>query len=519
MFIYQAVLPEGGTFSVTFDRAPDFALAFVNGIRVTSSPLTTVSKGRVNPVTSFPISGAPAGATLQIVCMSFGRTKYGGPQMRADGRGLSQNVYLNGKPLTNWTMTLAPLTPSQLATFPFSATAPSSNRPFLARATLGIGTPKDMYVDMSTWGTGYVFVNGRNLGRYWTAAGPQTRLYCPGVWLARGANEIIVFEFTQGSAGSLSFFGSSNLPYSASAPPPPVTAALNANSPYFIQNVYSGLNLDLMPAIAGATNMYPGVARSSNSKSQIWTVGVGSSGDAIIANASTGLLLGVGNQQPSPGSPVIASLANGSPSQNWKISGGAAGVFNLTSVPSQLMLDVDGETKAPTSIASTGSTSAIVIQTPANPNKQWLFSQEWRFISAFFISGGVYTIKMASGGLMLDAPGGTLGLASASEGTEQHWTLTSPDSLNWVLTNVSNGEALDVAGQGTTSGTPLDVWTPNGGSNQVFQFVSRGNSTYCMVGTQSGLPVGTSSSSGTVAIALSASNGSSIQDWIFTRVG
>jgi beta-galactosidase len=46
---------------------------------------------------------------------------------------------------------------------------------------------------MSNWGKGVVYVNGHHLGRYWSV-GPQQTLYLPGVWLNKGANEIVVFE-------------------------------------------------------------------------------------------------------------------------------------------------------------------------------------------------------------------------------------------------------------------------------------------------------------------------------------
>ncbi|PHM65997.1 Beta-galactosidase [Xenorhabdus stockiae] len=212
--VYQTELPKSGyDLSVEFNRPPDFALAFLNGVRVTSDVLTTVKGGKISPVTSFKIDDVPPNSILQIVCMSFGRANYGGDEMRTDGRGLSGNVILNGDVLTNWKMTLYPLLASQLAKLPFGINKPTSPRPFFAKAILTIDIPKDMYIDMSSWGTGYVLVNGHNLGRYWTLAGPQTRLYCPGVWLNSGSNTIIIFEFTQATAGTLSFFSSSNLPY------------------------------------------------------------------------------------------------------------------------------------------------------------------------------------------------------------------------------------------------------------------------------------------------------------------
>jgi beta-galactosidase len=47
---------------------------------------------------------------------------------------------------------------------------------------------------MSAWQKGFLWVNGKNLGRFWNV-GPQQRLYCPGVWLKRGLNIVQVFDF------------------------------------------------------------------------------------------------------------------------------------------------------------------------------------------------------------------------------------------------------------------------------------------------------------------------------------
>ena len=46
---------------------------------------------------------------------------------------------------------------------------------------------------MEDWGKGIVFINGKNIGRYWHV-GPQQTLYVPGVWLKKGQNEIVIFE-------------------------------------------------------------------------------------------------------------------------------------------------------------------------------------------------------------------------------------------------------------------------------------------------------------------------------------
>lgn len=40
------------------------------------------------------------------------------------------------------------------------------------------------------WSKGVVFINGKNLGRYWST-GPQQTLYVPGPWLHRGDNQVL----------------------------------------------------------------------------------------------------------------------------------------------------------------------------------------------------------------------------------------------------------------------------------------------------------------------------------------
>jgi len=51
----------------------------------------------------------------------------------------------------------------------------------------------DTYLDMRQWGKGVVWVNGHNLGRYWSV-GPQQTVYVPMEWLKKTKNEVIVVE-------------------------------------------------------------------------------------------------------------------------------------------------------------------------------------------------------------------------------------------------------------------------------------------------------------------------------------
>lgn len=80
-----------------------------------------------------------------------------------------------------WTLYKIPLDQS---IFTWSKAPVSSREPALLKASLSLNATEigDTYLDMSQWNKGYVWVNGHNLGRYWSV-GPQQRLFCPGVWL------------------------------------------------------------------------------------------------------------------------------------------------------------------------------------------------------------------------------------------------------------------------------------------------------------------------------------------------
>jgi len=67
------------------------------------------------------------------------------------------------------------------------------NVPRFLMATFSIASPGDTFLDTRSLGKGVVFINGHNLGRFWTG-GPQNTLYVPGPWLKAGSNQIVVFD-------------------------------------------------------------------------------------------------------------------------------------------------------------------------------------------------------------------------------------------------------------------------------------------------------------------------------------
>lgn len=65
--------------------------------------------------------------------------------------------------------------------------------PSLAKATFNVTTIGDTYLNVKNYQKGYLWVNGRNLGRYWNV-GPSFKLFCPGVWLKQGLNELYILD-------------------------------------------------------------------------------------------------------------------------------------------------------------------------------------------------------------------------------------------------------------------------------------------------------------------------------------
>jgi len=65
--------------------------------------------------------------------------------------------------------------------------------PSLSRASFTVTNIGDTFLNLKNFKKGYVWVNGRNLGRYWNI-GPSQKLFCPGAWLKQGLNDLFILE-------------------------------------------------------------------------------------------------------------------------------------------------------------------------------------------------------------------------------------------------------------------------------------------------------------------------------------
>ncbi|NWW35964.1 BGAL galactosidase, partial [Panurus biarmicus] len=139
-----------------------------------------------------------AGDTLDILLENMGRISFGANT--SDFKGLLGNLSLNSRPLSNWlTYPLAIDTAVQQG-WPHTALPKSSSGGRVGPAfyTGTFETPGlawDTFVKFPGWSKGLLWINGFNLGRYWTRRGPQQTLFVPGSVLHVGLpNNITVLE-------------------------------------------------------------------------------------------------------------------------------------------------------------------------------------------------------------------------------------------------------------------------------------------------------------------------------------
>ncbi|WP_457269451.1 glycoside hydrolase family 35 protein [Pedobacter sp. UYEF25] len=161
----------------------DYAIVYVNGTKV--AELNSYYKKYDCDI------DIPFNATLDILVENMGRINYGAKIVESK-KGIISPVIVNGQKITgNWEMYKLPMDVAPKLTAGKSKA--EIDRPSIYKGAFQLTKTGDTFLDMSDWGKGIVFINGINIGRYWSV-GPQQTLYVPGCWLKIGKNEIEVFE-------------------------------------------------------------------------------------------------------------------------------------------------------------------------------------------------------------------------------------------------------------------------------------------------------------------------------------
>ena len=142
------------------------------------------------------IALSPSRGTLTVLVEDQGRVDYG--TRIGEPKGLVGPVQLNGEELRRWSvlpLQLSSIEPVRAALDAAAGDAAPERLagPVFARAVFDLEEPGALFLDTTGWGKGVAWINGFNLGRYWTR-GPQQTLYVPRGVVRAGRNELIVLE-------------------------------------------------------------------------------------------------------------------------------------------------------------------------------------------------------------------------------------------------------------------------------------------------------------------------------------
>lgn len=196
--------PQARDVTLTLSALADRALLLVNGDLVAVSEAPAEERS-ADPSLTARVSLKQGSNTVAVLSDNMGHLKGGwqfrGRPLEEDKKGLFGPVFLDyDQSVTNWSF--RPLVswehaPHELAWTPLSP----EKRPlryFRSQFTLSpdeLALPdRELVAYLHGLGKGVLYVNGRNLGRYWCING-HLRYYLPKCWL-RETNEVVLFEET-----------------------------------------------------------------------------------------------------------------------------------------------------------------------------------------------------------------------------------------------------------------------------------------------------------------------------------
>ncbi|WP_076444013.1 glycoside hydrolase family 35 protein [Chryseobacterium sp. RU37D] len=131
------------------------------------------------------------GDRLDILVENMGRINYGS-EINHNIKGIISPVKINENEVSeNWEMFTLPF--DRFPDYDYKLKNIPQNSPVIQEAEFNLTETGDTFLDTRDFGKGIVFINGKNIGRYWKI-GPQQTLYVPGVWLKKGKNVIQIFE-------------------------------------------------------------------------------------------------------------------------------------------------------------------------------------------------------------------------------------------------------------------------------------------------------------------------------------
>lgn len=180
--LYRTKLKPSSKGLLKIKQLRDYAVVFIDGKQITTLD-------RRLKQDSLEIETGNKESILDIFVENNGRINYG-YYLNDNLHGITQSVTLNDAEILNWQMFSFPM--ADISNMKYISDN-SVSGPLFRKGYFLLNKTADTYLDMSHWGKGHVWINGKSIGKYWNI-GPQQTLYVPAQWLKEGENEIVIFE-------------------------------------------------------------------------------------------------------------------------------------------------------------------------------------------------------------------------------------------------------------------------------------------------------------------------------------
>lgn len=181
--LYQAeIRTESENADLELENVRDYAVVYVDG-KLQGTLSDSNKKIRLDIL--------PGKHQLQLYVENIGRITYG-PEILDNSKGLFGYAQLDREDIENWIMI-----PLKIRDYPVEKLifdiCNDIQTPCFYKGTFNIDSLQNIYLDISGWGMGEVWINNKYLGSYWEQEKQQSILIQSND-LVPGKNEIIVFE-------------------------------------------------------------------------------------------------------------------------------------------------------------------------------------------------------------------------------------------------------------------------------------------------------------------------------------
>ena len=184
LVLYRTKIAPGEKRKLSFANLHDYGQVFLDGVLVGTLDRRLGQR-------EIELPACARGGVLEVLVEAMGHINFT-LAMDSDRKGIYGEVKLGEAALSNWEMFPLPLGDEWAMSMP--KTTPVAGRPGgIFKGYFNLDHAADTFLDLSKWSKGVAWVNGHNLGRFWSI-GPQQRLFCPAPWLKVGANAVVVLD-------------------------------------------------------------------------------------------------------------------------------------------------------------------------------------------------------------------------------------------------------------------------------------------------------------------------------------